>query len=106
MPYFDLAAARRKSLPGLLIGTLAGWAIFFLIFGLFAAPAAAERNLPGTTVFSESQARTHVEQRGYTRLRRMEKGADGLWTGTANKGGILGTFSIEKMGKVNFVPAA
>jgi len=71
-----------------------------------AAPAGAERNLPGTTVFSEAQARTHVEQRGYTRLRRMEKGADGLWTGTANKGGILGTFSIEKIGKVNFVPAA
>jgi hypothetical protein len=36
----------------------------------------------------------------------MSKGPDGLWTGTANKGGILGIFSIEKMGKVNFVPAA
>ena len=69
-----------------------------------AAPAAAESNLPGTTVFSEAQARTHVESRGYTRLRRMEKGADGLWSGTANKGGILGPFSIEKMGKVNFTP--
>lgn len=43
MPYFDLAGARRKSLPGLLIGTLVGWAIFFLIFGLFAAPAAAAK---------------------------------------------------------------
>lgn len=70
------------------------------------APAAAESNLPGTTVFSEAQARTHVESRGYTRLRKMSKGPDGLWTGTANKGGTLGIFSIEKMGKVNFVPAA
>jgi len=71
-----------------------------------AAPAAtAEGSLPGTTVFSESEARRHVEQRGYTRLRRMEKGADGLWTGTANKGGTLGIFAIEKMGKVNFTPA-
>ncbi|MES2472521.1 MAG: hypothetical protein V4601_06725 [Pseudomonadota bacterium] len=70
-----------------------------------AAPAAAESSLPGTTVFSESEARHHVERRGYTRLRRMEKGADGLWTGTANKGGTLGTFAIEKMGKVNFTPS-
>lgn len=43
MPYFDLAAARRKSAIGLVIGSLAGWAIFFLIFGLFAAPAAAAK---------------------------------------------------------------
>ena len=70
-----------------------------------AAPAAAERNLPGTTVFSESQARTHVEQRGYTRLRRMSKNADGLWTGTGNKGGTLGTFTIERAGNVNFTPS-
>lgn len=41
------------------------------------APAAAESNLPGTTVFSEAQARTHVESRGYTRLRKMEKSAKG-----------------------------
>ncbi len=71
-----------------------------------AAPAAAESNLPGTSVFSESEARRHVEQRGFTRLRRMEKGADGLWTGTATKGGTLGIFAIEKMGKVNFTPAS
>lgn len=69
-----------------------------------AAPAAAESNLPGTSVYSEHQARTHVEQRGYTRLRKMEKGTDGLWTGTAFRGGTMGTFNIEKMGKVNFVP--
>jgi uncharacterized MAPEG superfamily protein len=41
MPYFDLAGARRKSAIGLVIGTLVGWAVFFLIFALFAAPAAA-----------------------------------------------------------------
>jgi uncharacterized MAPEG superfamily protein len=41
MPYFDLAGARRKSVIGLVIGSLVGWAVFLLIFGLFAAPAAA-----------------------------------------------------------------
>ena len=40
-----------------------------------------------------------------TRLRRMSKNADGLWTGTGNKGGTLGTFTIERAGNVNFTPS-
>ena len=70
-----------------------------------APPAAAESTAPGTTAFSEHQARTHAEHRGYTRLRRMSKNADGLWTGTGNKGGTLGTFTIERAGNVNFTPS-
>ena len=69
------------------------------------APAAAESTTPGTTAFNEHQARTHAEHRGYTRLRRMSKNADGLWTGTGNKGGTLGTFTIERAGNVNFTPS-
>jgi hypothetical protein len=69
------------------------------------SPAAAESTAPGTTAFSEHQARTHAEHRGYTRLRRMSKNADGLWTGTGNKGGTLGTFTIERAGNVNFMPS-
>ena len=70
-----------------------------------AAPAAAESNLPGTTVYSEAQIRHHVETRGYTRVRRVAKDENGLWKGTANKGGTLGTFNVERMGKVNFTPS-
>ena len=70
-----------------------------------AAPPAAESNLPGTTVYSEAQIRHHVETRGYTRVRRVAKDENGLWKGTANKGGTLGTFNVERMGKVNFTPS-
>ena len=71
-----------------------------------AAPAAAAESIaPGTSAFSEHQARTHVEHRGYTRLRKMAKNSDGLWTGTGNKGGTLGTFVIERSGNVNFTPS-
>jgi hypothetical protein len=70
-----------------------------------ATPTAAESTAPGTSAFSEHQARTHVEHRGYTRLRKMAKNSDGLWTGTGNKGGTLGTFVIERSGNVNFTPS-
>lgn len=73
-----------------------------------AAPAspAAESSTdagPGTTAFSQSQAIHHIESRGYTRVRKLAKDENGLWQGTAFKGGSLGAVSIEKMGKVNWV---
>lgn len=72
-----------------------------------AAPAAAAESSadagPGTTAFSQSQALHHIESRGYTRVRKLAKDENGLWQGTAFKGGSLGTFNIEKMGKVNWV---
>lgn len=40
---FDVAAFRRKSATGLVIGTVVGWAVFFLIFALFAGPSAAAK---------------------------------------------------------------
>lgn len=40
---FDLARARRIAGTGVIAGTLAGVAVFFLIFGLFAGPAAASK---------------------------------------------------------------
>lgn len=70
-----------------------------------AAAPAAQSTAPGTTAFSEHQARTHAEHRGYTRLRKMAKNSDGLWTGTGNRGGTLGTFVIERSGNVNFTPS-
>lgn len=72
-----------------------------------ASPAAAAESSadagPGTTAFSTSQALHHIEARGYTRVRKLAKDENGLWQGTAFKGGSLGTISIEKMGKVNWV---
>lgn len=70
-----------------------------------ASPAAAAESDagPGTTAFSTSQALHHIEARGYTRVRKLAKDENGLWQGSAFKGGSLGTVSIEKMGKVNWV---
>jgi hypothetical protein len=70
-----------------------------------ASPAAAAESDagPGTTAFSTSQAIHHIESRGYTRVRKLAKDENGLWQGSAFKGGSLGTVSIEKMGKVNWV---
>jgi hypothetical protein len=69
------------------------------------APAAASSAdaSPGTTVFSQSQVIQHIEARGYTRVRKLAKDENGLWQGSAFKGGSLGTVSVEKMGKVNWV---
>ena len=72
-----------------------------------ASPAPASESSadagPGTTAFSASQALHHIEARGYTRVRKLAKDENGLWQGSAFKGGSLGTVSIEKMGKVNWV---
>jgi hypothetical protein len=70
-----------------------------------AAPAAAAESDagPGTTAFSASQALHHIDVSGYTRVRKLAKDENGLWQGSAFKGGSLGTVSIEKMGKVNWV---
>lgn len=38
---FDATSHRRRAAIGLVIGTAVGWLVFFLIFALFAGPAAA-----------------------------------------------------------------
>lgn len=40
---FDAASHRRRAAIGLVIGTIVGWAVFFLIFAIFAGPAAANK---------------------------------------------------------------
>jgi hypothetical protein len=50
--------------------------------------------------FTESQAKGHIEKAGYTDVTGLAKGADGLWTATAKKGGKTMTVALDFKGAV------
>ena len=63
--------------------------------------ATTETNLSaGSTSFTEGQARGHIEAAGYTGVSALTKTPDGLWTGTATKGGKTGPVSVDFKGAV------
>lgn len=64
--------------------------------------ATTETNVSaGSTSFTEGQARGHLEAAGYTGVTGLTKTPDGLWTGTATKGGKTGQVSVDFKGAVS-----
>ena len=57
--------------------------------------------VPGANSFTESQARSQIEAKGYTRVAGLKKGEDGVWRGRAMKGGTTGPVSVDFQGNVN-----
>ena len=51
--------------------------------------AAATTNVPqpGANSFTESEARRRMESNGYAEVTGLQKDTDGVWHGTAKKGG-------------------
>lgn len=54
----------------------------------------------GSNSFTEGQARGHIENAGYTEVAGLTKTADGMWTGSAKKGGKTANVSVDFKGAV------
>src|SRR5687768_16580623 len=58
------------------------------------APAA------GANSFTESQAKSRLETNGFSNVLGLQKDANGVWRGTANKGGKPTDVSVDFQGNV------
>lgn len=61
----------------------------------------ASAPVAGANSFTESEARSQIEAKGYTHVIHLRKGKDGVWRGTATKDGQSGTVSVDYQGNVN-----
>lgn len=56
---------------------------------------------PGSTSFTEGQAKGHIENAGYTDVAGLTKTPDGFWTGSAKKDGKPVQVSVDYKGAVS-----
>jgi hypothetical protein len=56
---------------------------------------------PGSSSFTEAQARGHIENAGYTSVSGLTKTPDGMWSGSAQKGGKTMQVSVDFKGAVS-----
>lgn len=99
-------------------------ALLFVSIGLLAATTASAQNLPaqsgpnnnavnssgqnnsnapvaGRNSFTEGQAKSKIEEAGYTSVTELKKDDDGVWRGKASKGGSSAAVSVDFQGNVN-----
>lgn len=55
----------------------------------------------GANSFTMKEAKSQIEAKGYTRVSGLTKDQDGIWRGTAAKGGKKGPVSVDYQGNVN-----
>lgn len=63
----------------------------------------------GASSFTEAQVRGRIEDKGFTAVTGLAKGDDGIWRGTATKGGTAGQVWVDykgNMGQGAGIPAA
>ena len=67
------------------------------------SPGQNNSNAPvaGRNSFTEGQAKTKIEQAGYTKVTDLKKDDNGVWRGKASKGGSASAVSIDFQGNVN-----
>jgi hypothetical protein len=60
-------------------------------------------NMPvaGSNSFTEGQAKSRIEEAGYTGVTDLKKDDNGVWRGMANKGGSSMSVSLDFQGNVN-----
>ena len=98
--------------------------ILFTCIGLLVATAASAQNPPaqsgpnnnavnssgqnnsnapvaGRNSFTESQAKSKIEDAGYTNVSDLKKDDNGVWRGKASKGGASAAVSVDFQGNVN-----
>lgn len=56
--------------------------------------------VPGANSFTESQAQSRIEASGYTQVSGLKKDDNGVWTGSAMKGGQKVTVKVDFQGNV------
>ena len=55
----------------------------------------------GRNSFTEGQAKSKIEEAGYTNVNELKKDDAGVWRGTASKGGSASAVSVDFQGNVN-----
>ena len=55
----------------------------------------------GANSFTEGQAKSKIEDAGYTNVSELKKDDNGVWRGKASKGGSASAVSIDFQGNVN-----
>jgi hypothetical protein len=67
------------------------------------SPNQKNSNAPvaGANSFTEGQAKSRIEEAGYTAVSGLKKDDNGVWRGKATKGGASTDVSIDFQGNVN-----
>jgi hypothetical protein len=55
----------------------------------------------GSNSFTQAEAKSQIEAKGYTHVARLRKDDNGVWRGTAIKDGQSGPVSVDYQGNVN-----
>jgi hypothetical protein len=55
----------------------------------------------GRNSFTEGQAKSKIEEAGYTKVSALKKDSNGVWRGKASKGGATTSVSVDFQGNVN-----
>lgn len=55
----------------------------------------------GANSFTEGQAKSKIEDAGYTNVTALKKDDNGVWRGKASKGGASSNVSLDFQGNVN-----
>ena len=56
--------------------------------------------VPGANSFTEGQAKSKIESQGFTNVSGLKKDDNGIWTGTATKGGNKVNVRLDFQGNV------
>src|SRR6478672_827135 len=98
--------------------------LLFICIGLLAATTASAQNPPaqsgpnnnavnspgqnnsnapvaGRNSFTEGQAKSKIEEAGYSNVSDLKKDDNGVWRGKASKGGSTSSVSVDFQGNVN-----
>jgi hypothetical protein len=67
------------------------------------SPGQNNSNAPvaGRNSFTEGQAKSKIEEAGYTKVTDLKKDDNGVWRGKASKGGTSTSVSVDFQGNVN-----
>ena len=67
------------------------------------SPGQNNSNAPvaGRNSFTEGQAKSKIEEAGYTKVTGLKKDDNGVWRGKATKGGSATSVSVDFQGNVN-----
>jgi hypothetical protein len=67
------------------------------------SPGQNNSNAPvaGRNSFTEGQAKSKIEEAGYTNVTALTKDDNGVWRGKAKKGGASANVSVDFQGNVN-----
>jgi hypothetical protein len=55
----------------------------------------------GANSFTMAEAKSHIEDKGFTKVRGLKKDKDGVWRGKAMKDGVAVPVSVDYQGNVN-----